>query len=72
MSAVLEARERRTTSVEEAARALGVGRTTAYLLAREQGRLCDGVPVLRVGSRLVVPLVPLLRALGIEQPEATL
>jgi len=61
----------KTCSVEEAARLLGVGRTLGYSLAREQGRLADGVPVLRVGSRLVVPTAPLLRALGIEQPEAT-
>ena len=48
-----------TMSVEEAGKALGIGRSTAYALAR-QGAL----PVLRLGARrLVVPRAALLRML---------
>jgi hypothetical protein len=52
------------TTVERAADALGIGRTLAYQLAREEGRLCDGVRVLRVGRLLKVPCRDILRALG--------
>ena len=48
-----------TVKVEEAARILGIGRQTAYELAR-QGKL----PVLRLGKRLVVPKVALERMLA--------
>jgi len=48
-----------TVTVEEAARILGIGRQTAYDLAR-QGKL----PVLRLGKkRLVVPKIALQRML---------
>ncbi|WP_153036871.1 helix-turn-helix domain-containing protein [Amycolatopsis sp. YIM 10] len=46
-----------------AARALGIGRTTAYALAREGGFPC---PVLRVGGEYRVPTAGLLRLLEIE------
>ncbi len=42
--------ERRTLTMEEAAKALGISRTSAYALARS-GEL----PVLRLGHRFVVP-----------------
>jgi len=48
-----------TVKVEEAARILGIGRQTAYELAR-QGK----IPVLRLGKRLVVPKVALERMLA--------
>jgi excisionase family DNA binding protein len=45
--------ERRTISVEQAARALGVSRNSGYQFAR------DGViPVLRLGNRLLVLKAP--------------
>jgi excisionase family DNA binding protein len=50
-----------TLTVEEAARLLGVGRSTAYEQAR-LGRL-GPVPVFRIGRRLVVPREALERAL---------
>lgn len=50
-----------TIGVEEAGRRLGVSRTTAYQLAR-QGSLA-GVPVLRVGKKLRVPVRGLERVL---------
>lgn len=57
---------REVISVEEAATRLGVSRAVAYALART-GQLVAGVPVLRLGQRrLVVPLRPLNRVLGIE------
>lgn len=49
-----------------AARALGIGRTRAFQLAR---RGDFPVPVLRVGLTYRVPTVPLLRLLGLE-PQA--
>jgi len=56
-----------TTTVERACSALGIGRTLGYKLARERGELCEGVRVIRVGSKLVVPTLPILRALGYEE-----
>ncbi|HWD00847.1 MAG TPA: DNA-binding protein [Amycolatopsis sp.] len=50
-----------------AARALRIGRTTAYALARDGGFPC---PVLRAGGGYRVPTVGLLRALGLEPPTA--
>lgn len=48
--------KRLTMKVTEAATALGVGRGTAYDMARD-GRL----PVIRVGTRLLVPIEGLER-----------
>ncbi len=57
-----------TIGVEEAGRALGVGRTLSYRLAR-QGQLTSGVPVIRVGKLLRVPTRALDRVLGGNQQE---
>ncbi|GGS15281.1 hypothetical protein GCM10010252_63270 [Streptomyces aureoverticillatus] len=46
-----------------AARALGIGSTTAYRLIREDEFPCS---VLRVGGRYRIPTKELMRALGIE------
>ena len=51
--------ERATISLVEAGKVLGIGRTTAYELAR-RGTL----PVLRLGRKLVVPKVALERMLS--------
>lgn len=68
--------ETQTLTVEEAARILGIGRTTAYALAREwrstNGR--SGLPVLELGRSLRVPRAALARlldapALGVGAPE---
>lgn len=53
--------------VTTAARALGLGRSTAYELARRDEFPC---PVLRVGSTYRIPTAGLLRVLGIEPPSA--
>lgn len=50
-----------TVDVTEAGRRLGIGRCTSYRLAR-QGSLA-GVPVLRVGKKLRVPVRGLERVL---------
>ena len=55
--------ERRTMRVEEAAVALGIGRTTAYLAIR-RGEL----PCLRIGRRLVVPRAAIDRLLAGTDP----
>lgn len=54
-----------TLTIEEAARVLRIGRTTAYALAREWratgGR--SGLPVLELGRSLRVPRAALMRLL---------
>jgi excisionase family DNA binding protein len=54
-------RGRCTCSIDEAAVALGIGRSTAYAAARE-----GSLPVLRVRNRLLVPTAKLLAMLGVE------
>ncbi len=54
-----------TTDLATAAKALGIGRTTAYQLARAGD---FPVPVLRLGARYRVVTSGLLAALGIEPP----
>jgi excisionase family DNA binding protein len=53
-----------TLTIPEAAKLLGVGRNLAYQSAAEDGELA-GVPVIRVGRRMVVPRASLLAALGL-------
>lgn len=48
--------ERKTLSVPEAATALGIGRSAAYEAART-----GDLPTIRVGRRLLVPIVALER-----------
>jgi excisionase family DNA binding protein len=50
--------ERRTVTVDEAAKMLGVGRNAAY-----RGVKSGDIPVIRVGKRLLVPLAALERIL---------
>ncbi|MGI5326000.1 DNA-binding protein [Actinomadura nitritigenes] len=52
-----------TVSVETAARAIGLGRTRAYELARQGAFPCK---VIRVGAKYRVVTVDLRRLLGIE------
>ncbi len=54
-----------TMTISEAAALLGVGRTLAYEVAARDGELA-GVPVIRVGRRLLVPHARLLAVLGLE------
>ncbi len=58
-----------TVSVSQASMILGIGRTTAHNAYKRTGYLTDGVPVLRVGKRIVVSLTHLRSALGIPEPE---
>lgn len=51
--------ERRTLTVEEAARVLGLGRSAAYSAAQR-----GDLPVLRIGRRLLVPTAALDRMLA--------
>lgn len=52
-----------TVSVPEAGRMLGCSKNTAYELVRQHR---FPVPVIRVGAKLRVPLLPLRRLLGAE------
>jgi excisionase family DNA binding protein len=49
---------RRTTTIVEAAKVLGVGRNQAYEAARR-----GEIPTIRIGKRLLVPLAALERLL---------
>jgi len=57
--------DRRTVTIAEAARILGVSRSTAHAAHKSTGFLMAGVPVLRVGKRCVVSTAHLREALGI-------
>jgi excisionase family DNA binding protein len=52
---------RRTYTVEEAAKLLGIGRNQAYEAARR-----GDFPTMRIGKRLLVPKAPFDRLLGVE------
>lgn len=61
-----ELKGRATISVEEAGKVLGVGRFVAY---REANRFLDtrgaeGIPVIKFGGRLLVPVPKLLAMIG--------
>ncbi len=53
-----------TLSISEAAALLGVGRNLAYEVASREGELA-GVPVIRIGRRLLIPHARLLAVLGL-------
>lgn len=55
-----------TLSLPEAARRFGISERTARNLAKT-GQLCEGVPVLRLGSRLVVSKAQVDRVLGMQE-----
>jgi excisionase family DNA binding protein len=57
-----------TITIPEAAELLGVSRNLAYQLAARDGAIA-GIPVIRVGRRLLLPTAPLWAALGINQHE---
>jgi excisionase family DNA binding protein len=61
--------DRRTISVEEAAKMLGVGRSTAYEAARS-GSLA-GVPVIKVGRRQLLSRDRFEAVLGSESKTET-
>ena len=54
-----------TLTVPEAARLLGIGRNLAYDIAARDGDIA-GLPVIRVGRRLLIPLARLLEVLGLD------
>ncbi len=56
-----------TLTILQASKLLGISKNTAYEAARS-GQLA-GVPVLRVGRRLLVPAAPLLALLGLTLDE---
>lgn len=58
--------QRQTLTVEEAAKALGIGRGTAYEAVKR-----GEIPSIRVGRRLVVPRVALERLLTAGQTSLT-
>jgi excisionase family DNA binding protein len=54
-------RRRRTCSVDEAARFLQIGRSTAYAAAKD-----GSLPVIRVSGRILVPVARLMAMVGRE------
>ncbi len=63
------ARVSATLTVPEAAQLLGIGRNLAYEIAARDGEIA-GVPVIRVGRRLLIPLARLLEVLGLDNDSA--
>lgn len=61
-----EARTRATITVSEAADLCGVAVTTMYAAIHR-----GDAPVLKLSGRFVVPVVPLLRMLGVDAGNAT-
>jgi excisionase family DNA binding protein len=53
-----ETPQRQTFTVEEAAKVLGIGRNNAYALVRS-----GDIPTIRLGKRILVPMVALKRKL---------
>ena len=51
--------DRKKLSIPEAARVLGIGRSAAYQAAR-----AGELPTIRIGRRVLVPVVALERVLG--------
>lgn len=60
-----------TLTVPEAAQLLGIGRNLAYEIAARDGEIA-GVPVIRVGRRLLIPLTRLLDVLGLDDDSTRL
>jgi len=58
-------------SVSQAARILGIARSTAGHAYTTTGYLCDGVPVITVGRRRIVSTRHLRAVLGIPDPVAS-
>jgi excisionase family DNA binding protein len=54
---------RATMSIESAAKRLGIGRSAAYEAARN-----GQIPVIRIGKRLLVPIVAMERMLAEAKP----
>jgi excisionase family DNA binding protein len=57
---IVPVRPRTTLTVEEAARVLGIGRSTAYEAVR-----CGQIPAMRLGRRSIVPAAWLAQQLGV-------
>lgn len=66
-----ELEQQTVCTIEVACDALGIGRTLGYQLAREEGRLCEGVRCLRVGRLLKVPCRDILTVLGYSEEPHT-
>ena len=58
---ISELRGRPTCSVDQAAKALCIGRSTAYAAARD-----GSLPTFRISNRILVPTAKLLALLGLE------
>lgn len=53
-------------TIPEVAELLGIAKNTAYSVAARDGQL-GGVPVIRVGRRLLVPRAPFFAVLGVDE-----
>jgi hypothetical protein len=53
-------------TIEVAAGRLGISLSKAYELAREEGQLLEGVPVLRFGRKMSVPVRAIDRVLMVD------
>ena len=51
--------EKKTMTITEAAKVLGIGRNNAYAAARN-----GDIPTIKIGKRILVPTAPLKKILG--------
>ena len=51
--------EKKTMTITEAAKVLGIGRNNAYAAARN-----GDIPTIKIGKRILVPTAPLKKMLG--------
>ncbi len=57
-----------TMSVDQVCEVLGISRSTAFSAIKRTGVVIEGVPILRIGDRLLMSAYLLRQILGIEQP----
>jgi len=57
-----------SVSLTEASRLLGISVALAGKLAKEQNQLCEGVPIMRFGRRIVVSARDIRAVLGWPEP----
>lgn len=55
-----------TLSMREACKGLGIAYSTGLKAYRETGQLTEGVPVIKIGSKLLISAEPLRLKLGIK------
>jgi len=58
-------------SIDQVCEILGISRSTAYSAIKRTGFVIEGVPILRIGDRLLMSAYLLREILGIQNPQET-